>query len=351
MDYKDYYQILGVERSADPKEIKKRYRTLAAKYHPDKNPDDPGAEAKFKEVGEAYEVLKDPEKRKLYDRVGSDWKRYQQAGTQGSSGFDFSQFARQYGGASGPGGGMGGGSSPFSSFFETLFGGAGQASYQQYQHQQHQHQQGYQQYQRGYPPQKGESIEVTLPVTLQEAITGTEKKVRLGKETMKLKIPAGIRDGKRLKMKGRGKEGKQGGAKGDLILVIAIQTPESITLEGGQIVQTVPVDLYTAVLGGKVEVDAPEGRIKVSVPPGSQPQQRLKIRGRGLPDPESEKSRGDYILILDVQIPKELTEKETRLFKELARERGDRDSGNINPNTQPKGGSKHDAHIHPKSTE
>lgn len=337
MEYKDYYQILGVPRTADAKEIKKRYRTLAAKYHPDKNPDDPKAEAKFKEVGEAYEVLKDPEKRKLYDQVGSDWKRYQRAGEQ-AGGFDFSQYARQYGGAGGPGGagsggratfdfgemfgsggmggsGMGGsgmgGSSPFSSFFETLFGGgfgqAGTASRGP----------GGPSYQPEPTVRKGDSIEVTLPVTLEDVLKGTEKKIRLGSQTMKVKVPPGIRDGSRLKLKGKGKAGVSGGPNGDLILVISVKMPDGVELEGRNVVHTVPVDLYTAVLGGKIDVQTPEGRIKISIPAGSEPGKRLKLKGRGLPDQEGA-GRGDYVVKLEVQMPGKLTERERELFEELA---------------------------------
>ena len=362
MDYKDYYQILGVPRSADAKEIKKRYRTLAAKYHPDKNPDDPKAEQKFKEVGEAYEVLKDPEKRKLYDRVGADWKRYQRAGEQ-AGGFDFSQYANQYGGSGGGhstfdfgdlfgSGGMGGpgmggpggrsGGSPFSSFFETLFGGgfghAGPASGRP----------GGQSYQPEPTMRKGESIEVPLPVSLEEVLKGTEKKIRLGSQTMKVKVPAGIRDGSRLKLKGKGKAGVGGGPSGDLILVISVTMPEDMHLEGQNVVHTVPVDLYTAVLGGKLDVQTPEGRIKITIPAGSEPGQRLKLKGRGLPDsgwagagggssaggssrtgggPSAgggsgagggASSRGDYFVKLKIQMPGELSEKERALFEELA---------------------------------
>ena len=344
MEYKDYYQILGVPRSADAKEIKKRYRTLAAKYHPDKNPDDPKAEAKFKEVGEAYEVLKDPEKRKLYDQVGSDWKRYQRAGEQ-AGGFDFSQYARQYGGAGGPGGagsgghatfdfgemfgsggmggsGMGGpgmgGSSPFSSFFETLFGGgfgqAGTASRGP----------GGPSYQPEPTVRKGDSIEVTLPVTLEDVLKGTEKKIRLGSQTMKVKVPPGIRDGSRLKLKGKGKAGVSGGPNGDLILVISVKMPDGVELEGRNVVHTVPVDLYTAVLGGKIDVQTPEGRIKISIPAGSEPGKRLKLKGRGVAG-RGGAGRGDYVVKLEVQMPGKLTERERELFEELAALRTDRE--------------------------
>lgn len=344
MEYKDYYQILGVPRTADAKEIKKRYRTLAAKYHPDKNPDDPKAEAKFKEVGEAYEVLKDPEKRKLYDQVGSDWKRYQRAGEQ-AGGFDFSQYARQCGGAGGPGGagsgghatfdfgemfgsggmggsGMGGpgmgGSSPFSSFFETLFGGgfgqAGTASRGP----------GGPSYQPEPTVRKGDSIEVTLPVTLEDVLKGTEKKIRLGSQTMKVKVPPGIRDGSRLKLKGKGKAGVSGGPNGDLILVISVKMPDGVELEGRNVVHTVPVDLYTAVLGGKIDVQTPEGRIKISIPAGSEPGKRLKLKGRGVAG-RGGAGRGDYVVKLEVQMPGKLTERERELFEELAALRTERE--------------------------
>lgn len=320
MDYKDYYKILGVSRSATQQEIKKAYRKLAAKYHPDKNPDDPDAEEKFKEVGEAYEVLKDPEKRKLYDQAGSDWKRYQRANEQHGD-FDWSQYANQQarGGrqrtrvnmedifsdqaAGGRGSAQGGGGSPFSSFFETLFGGGG----------------GFQQQTtRRRQPKTGTDTAANVTIPLQELFTDTTKTFKINGEKVKVKIPAGIEDGKRLKLKGHGNESGFGSARGDLYLKIHVNEPEGIKRKGKDIYQDFDLDLYTAILGGTVVVPTLNGKVKLTIPEETENGKLFKFKGRGLPGMNGNGSRGNYYVRCNVKLPENLTSKEKKLFKELA---------------------------------
>ncbi len=323
MDYKDYYKILGVGKSATQQEIKKAYRKLAAKYHPDKNPDDPSAEDKFKEVGEAYEVLKDPEKRKLYDQAGSDWKRYQRANEQAGGGFDWSQYAQQQQGgggqyrtrvnmndifgdqAQGRRPGSQGGGSPFSSFFETLFGGGFQQQQQQ-------------QTSRQRRAVSGEDTAANVTIPLKEIFTNTTKTFRIDGERVKVKIPAGIEDGKRLKLKGRGNVSGMGTTRGDLYLKIHIDVPENIERKGRDVYQDFDLDLYTAVLGGSVVVDTLNGKLKLNIPEGTDNGKLFKFSGRGLPPMNGKGSNGNYYVRCNVKLPDKLSAKEKKLFKELA---------------------------------
>lgn len=318
MEYKDYYKILGVGRGATQDEIKKKYRKLAAKYHPDKNPDDPEAIKKFKELGEAYEVLKDPEKRKLYNQVGSDWKQYQRAQQQGQGqgGFDFSEYARQYGHGGGQrvefdiddlfgGQTRQGGGSPFSSFFETLFGGGGGGF-----------QQGHRVRSTRQP--QGQDMEASINVTLKEVIEGADKTFRLNGEQVKVKIPAGIEDGKRLKLKGKGQAIAQGGAKGDLFLKVNIHTPTNIERKGKDIYQTEEVDLYTALLGGSITVLTLTGKVKLTIPPETPNGKVFKLPGRGLPPFGKNGPKGNYYIRTEISLPKNLSDKEKELIKKLS---------------------------------
>jgi len=324
MQYKDYYRILGVNRDASQEEIRKKYRKLAAKYHPDKNPDDPSAEKKFKELGEAYEVLKDPEKRKLYDKVGSDWKRYQQSGAQ-SHDFDWSRYAnrgrqgRQYrtnvnfedifGGRQG-GSGTGG----FSSFFETLFGGGDPFGAARPQQQQQKTSAGER---RSQPVSKDQ--EHVVSVSLKEAFEGTEKQFRINGEKIKVKIPAGIQDGKKLKLKGKGgiSSTLTGSKRGDLYLKIKIREEGGYRLKGKDIYYDHPIDLYTAVLGGETRVPTFSGNIKLNIPAGTSGGKLFRLKGYGMPGMNNGK-KGNLYVRTNIDIPENLSEKEMDLFKKLS---------------------------------
>jgi curved DNA-binding protein len=322
MEYKDYYKTLGVSRGASQEEIKKKYRKMAAKFHPDKNPGNKRAENKFKEIGEAYEVLKDPEKRKLYDQVGSDWKRYEQAGA-GADDFNWSQYARPGQGQRrsgqrvhidmddmfGSGGRGSAEGSPFSSFFETLFGGGqfgnggGHTTRQR---------------PRASTSQIAQDTEAEISVSLGDLFTSAEKNLRIGGERVKIHVPAGIEDGKRLKLKGKGKADASGKNRGDLYLKIRVDIPEGYERKGKDIYQTIDVDLYTALLGGEVTVQTLQGKVKLNIPPETPNGKLFRLNGRGLPPFNQSGKRGNYYIKVNVEMPQNLSKKEKELIKQLS---------------------------------
>ncbi len=318
MAKRDYYDILGVSRDASQKDIKKAYRKLAAKYHPDKNPDDKEAENKFKEVGEAYDVLSDPEKRKMYDRFGHDWKRYQQAGAsaedfggwqqaRGANGGHYQRVNFNVEDLFGGGSGQRGGGSPFSSIFEQFVGGGrGQQGSQQFHRQQQQ-------------AQKGQDVEANLQIRLREAYHGGSRKVNIRGEQVKVKIPKGIRDGKRIRLKGKGRPGGRGGSHGDLYLKIKIRPEENYERRGDDLYYTHDIDLYTAVLGGKTYVPTMEGnKVKLQIPPETQNGKLFRLGGLGMPNFKNNDKHGDLYVRTNVKIPGNLSSKEKEKFKELA---------------------------------
>ena len=319
MDYKDYYKALGVGRKASQDEIQKAYRKLARKFHPDVNKSD-GAEARFKEVNEAYEVLKDPEKRSRYDRFGSAWRQAQTTGGP-PPGFEdiFSGF-----GFGGPGGTRveySGSPSGFSSFFDMLFGGAGgqaargggQAAWPG----------------GGWPggpaprgPSRGQDHEAQMRLSLEEAARGGSRELQISdpetgqSRTLRVKIPAGVKPGQRIRLANQGGAAPPGGKRGSLYLKTEILPHPLYRLEGNDLMTTLRLTPWEAALGGKVKVDTLEGERIVRIPPGSSSGRKIRLRGLGFPGPGG--ARGNLYAELKIVVPEELSERERELFTELA---------------------------------
>lgn len=291
MDFIDYYKILGVDKSASDEDIKKAYRKLARKLHPDLNPNDPEAQKKFQQVNEANEVLSDPEKRKKYDQYGKDWKHAeqfeqarQQRGRQdfGGEGEDFS-------------GAFDGGD--FSDFFTNLFGGGRQRSRQSF---------------------KGKDYDAELRLSLRDAATTHQQKLTINGKAVRITVPAGVEDGQKIRLKGYGAPGLQGGPAGDLYIRFVIAPDAQFRRDGNDLHTTANVDLYTAVLGGETTVETLNGKIKLKVAPGTQNGARLRVKGKGFPVYKKEGENGDLFVDFRVHLPTHLTEKEKQLFTELA---------------------------------
>ncbi len=330
MNYKDYYSTLGVKKGASKDEIKKAYRRLARKYHPDVNPDDDTAVKKFKEISEAYEVLGNEENRKLYDQLGSDWKRYKQTAGQGGD-FNWQQWAQNQGArgrrqahSQSTEDFFGGGE--FSDFFEQIFGGG--INRGQFRQRRGRGGAEFQDHPFGYETrsasQKGKDIHAELEITLEEAYSGTEKSVRVNRNQMKVKIPKGIYDGRRLKLKGRGHSGLHGGESGDLYIKVNIKPHDVFTREDDNLYTTAETTLYQAILGGVISVPTMTGNVKIKVPPESQPGKVMRLAGYGMPVFQSENRKGDLFVTLQVVLPEKLTEKEKKLFRELAEFRNEK---------------------------
>lgn len=322
MNYKDYYKVLGVDKKASQKEIKAAYRKLARKYHPDVN-DDAGAEERFKEINEAYEVLSDSEKRTKYDQLGSDWQRWQQRGG-GSSDFDWSRWQASPQGQRvyvryGDGGAMptdfddlfgdgGQGGSAFSDFFEAIFGGmggsAGQAA-------------GYERRAGSNRPSVGRDTEADFEISLLEALQGTERQIEVDGRRLNVKIPAGADTGTKVRIRGQGQNGTPSGQRGDLYLRLKVAPDPRFERKGQDLYATVPVDLYTAVLGGEVRVPTLTGQVNLKIPAGTQNQQTFRLRGKGMPHRQDKTKLGDLYAKIAVQIPTKLTEEQRELFKQL----------------------------------
>ncbi|MBS1514787.1 MAG: J domain-containing protein [Bacteroidetes bacterium] len=310
MEYRDYYKILGVEKSASQDEIKKAYRKLAIKYHPDKNAGNKEAEEKFKEINEANEVLSDPDKRKKYDELGENWKYYQQAGGQ-SQDFDWSRYANHGGGGShytsGNFSGFEGfGGGGFSDFFETLFGGGFSQGG------------GARRGGRRSASMRGEDMRAALSITLEEAYNGVEKLFTIDGQSIKLKIKPGIPDGQVLRLSGKGYAGTGGGAHGDLLLSITVEKDNRYERKGADLYTDIHVDIVTAELGGKAEVKTFKGTVKVNIAKETDNGKTLRLPGMGMPVYGKENHFGDLYVKVNLTIRKNLSDKEEKLFKELA---------------------------------
>ncbi|MBM3404048.1 MAG: J domain-containing protein [Bacteroidetes bacterium] len=303
MQYKDYYQVLGIEKSATQDEIKKKYRKLAMKYHPDKNPGDKSAEEKFKEISEANEVLSDPEKRKKYDRLGSNWKAYEQSGGY-QQGNDFSQWANT-GGSQYRQGNFEEvfGQSGFSDFFDFFFGG----NYRQA---------GARETKRRATPGRDYETEATL--SLQEVYFGTDLIVNLDGEKIRVKIRPGAHDGQVLRVKGKGGKGARGGESGNLFIRLHVSCQPGLTRKADDLWADFHVGLYTAILGGKANIHTFKGDVSVNIPAGTANGKTLRLKKMGMPVYGKKDEYGDLYIQVTVDIPQNLSKEEQNLFKKLA---------------------------------
>jgi curved DNA-binding protein len=309
VDYKDYYAVLGVSKDASQEDIQKAYRKLARKYHPDVNKD-PGAEARFKEIAEAKEVLADPEKRQKYDRYGSAWRHAQQHGGAPPPGAEDFQF--DFGGGGFRGFdfgdlGGGGGASGFSSFFEMLFGGARGGAWQGAR--------------AGDWSSAGADHEARLELSLEEAARGGEREITLSdpatgeSKTYRVKIPPGVRAGQRIRLSGRGGKGSGSGKAGDLYLKVELAPDPRFRLEGSDLHTRLPVAPWEAALGGEAEVATLTGPVSVRVPSGSPSGRKIRLRGKGFPTRDG--GHGDLLAEIRIVVPEQLSAKERELYEEL----------------------------------
>jgi DnaJ-class molecular chaperone len=329
MEFKDYYQTLGVSKTSSEKEIKQAFRKLARKFHPDVNPGDKSAEAKFKEINEAHEVLGDPEKRKKYDELGANWRMYEQAqqqghGWPGGAGSPFGDMGQ--GGAwtinmGGPGGyrtmteeemqDLFGNEDPFSDFFKTFFGGGGGGARDA---------RG-----RGRAPrtQKGRDIEHPVELTLEEAYHGATRRISIKHgghaRSVDVRIPAGVRDGSRVRAAGEGEAGSNGGPAGDLYLRVQTRPHPVFERKGDDLHTTIGVPVTTAVLGGEAQVPTITGSVRLKIPETTQSGQVFRLKGHGMPIVGKSDNRGDMYATVDVQLPRTLTPEQREQYAKLAK--------------------------------
>lgn len=299
MDYKDYYKILGVEKTATPEQIKKAYRKLARQHHPDVNPNNPEAEQRFKEVNEANEVLSDPEKRQKYDQLGADWQRYQQAGSRGGGGFDWSQYG-QPGGGGFSGRGPFGDEADFSDFFSSIFGNMGG--------------------ERGgnTRARAGQDYQAELELSLEEAYHGGPRTLTVNDRKLRITIQPGVEDGQTIRLRDQGAPGRNGGPSGSLYITLRLKPDARYTRTGADLTMDVPVSVYTAALGGEQQIDTLSGPVKITIKPETPNGTRLRLRGKGFPVYRQPGQFGDLYLRLTLTLPQPLTEPEKDLFRQLA---------------------------------
>ncbi|WP_337872805.1 J domain-containing protein [Ignavibacterium sp.] len=308
MEFKDYYKILSVDKNATQEEIKRAYRKLAMKYHPDRNTGDKSAEEKFKEITEANEVLSDPEKRKKYDTLGANWKQYEHAG----HGFD--DFFTQFGGAQSGGGrtynfsgnlgDLFGNLGGFSDFFESFFGSRGRRQ-----------QGGFTTHDFTQQSDSGIDLEADLNITLEEAFSGGERIINVDGKKVKIKINPGTKDGQKLRLRGLGRSKTSSSQRGDLYLNIHILQHPFYEIKDSSLYYNLDIDLYTAVLGGKEYIKTLDGKtISINIPEGADSGSILRLKNLGM---QKESGRGDLFVRINVTVPKNLSEEEKQLFGKL----------------------------------
>ncbi len=292
MAFIDYYQLLGIEKTSSQEDVKKAYRKLARKYHPDLNPNDNEAEKKFKEINEAHEVLSNPENRKKYDKYGKDWmhaEEFEKAQKQKQQ-FDNTQQGQSSGNFS---------ESEYSEFFESMFGG-GRSSGRNVKF-------------------KGQDLSAELHLDLKEVYQSHKRTLTVNGKNIRLTIPGGVEDGQVIKLKDYGGEGLNGGPNGDLIIKLIIANHTKFKRDKDNLYTTVDIDLFMALLGGDITIDTFSGKVKLKVNPETQNGTKVKLKGKGFPVYKKEGEFGDLYITYHVELPTKLTEKEKELFNELAK--------------------------------
>lgn len=297
MEFIDYYSVLGVAKNASEADIKKAYRKMARKYHPDINPNNKEADKKFKEVNEANEVLSKPENRKKYDKYGENWKhaeQYEQAEKQQQN----YRESRGRGQSTYQGGGFGG-DADFSDFFGSMFGGGGgrQSKF------------------------RGQDFTAELELDLKEVYKTHQRTLTVNGKNIRLTIPAGVADGQVIKIKGYGGQGANGGTNGDLNIKFSVKNTTAFKRDGNNLLATAALDVYTAMLGGNITVDTFDGKVKLKVAPETENGTKVKLKGKGFPVYKKEGTFGDLIITYELSIPKNLSKDEKELVEKLAKYR------------------------------
>lgn len=301
MEFIDYYKLLGLEKGANQQEIKKAYRKLARKYHPDLNPNDLAAQKKFQQINEAHEVLNDPEKRKKYDQYGKDWQHaeeYEQARKQ-------QQYQQQSGGfGESSRGGFGNAESfeqgDFSDFFESMFGGSSTGR-------------------RGRSAFQGQDYNAQLRLNLTDVYESQKQTLTINDKKIRLTIPAGVEDGQTIRIKGYGGKGQQGGPNGDLFITFSIDNNTTFKRNGKNLYKNVDLDVFTAALGGEISIDTFDGKVKMKVKPETQNGTKVKLKGKGFPEYKKEGSFGDLFVTYQLKTPTNLSSREKELIRELSK--------------------------------
>jgi curved DNA-binding protein len=290
MEFIDYYKILEIDKNASTEEVKKAYRKLARKLHPDLNPNDKEAHKKFQQINEANEIISDPEKRKKYDQYGKDWQHADQFEQQRKSQQASGQAGQQH---------FSGADGDFSSFFESLFGGGGSRSSQ--------------------TKFRGQDYNAELKLALTDAIQTHQQTLTVNGKNIRITIPAGIENGQVIKLKGYGAPGVNGGPAGDLYITFSIAPHPHFKRAGNDLYTTATIDLYTALLGGETTIDTLTGKVKLTVNAETQNGTRIRLKGKGFPVYKKEGEAGDLYVTYDIKLPSNLTEQQKALFTELSK--------------------------------
>ena len=292
MDFIDYYKILGIDKTASEEDIKKAYRKLARKLHPDLNPDDKQAHQKFQQINEANEVLSDPEKRKKYDTYGKDWQhadQFEQQKKSRAQSQTHSQGGQQF---------YDGNDEDFSSFFESMFGGSGRRTQAKF---------------------RGQDYNAELKMNLTDALLTHQQVLTVNGKQIRITIPAGVENGQVIKLKGHGSPGANGGPAGDLFITFSIAPHPDFKRLGNDLYTTIKIDLYTALLGGDTTIETLTGKVKLKVNAETQPGTKIRLKGKGFPVYKKDNEFGDLYVTYEVELPTNLTEEQKKLFIELSK--------------------------------